>query len=67
MLDRMMIGKVYYRIFKDSGFRMDYIDVARLTAKLLGYHPLEIADSIGLSNMERVAKNEFVPKFPEEK
>lgn len=54
--DRATVVRLYARLCRDSGFRLDYIQAAILLAKMLGCHPLEIWMTIGdFDNMQRVA------------
>ena len=56
--DRITILRVYMRVCRDSGFRMDYIDAAHLAAKMIGIHAGDIAEQIGFGNMKRIAKGD---------
>lgn len=58
---RELIQEIYIRICKDSGFKMDYIQAAILTANVLNAdkyvtHALEVWSAIGsFSLMEEIA------------
>lgn len=48
---------LFIRTCRDSGFRLDAIDAAIITANAIGCHPLEIWTAMpSLSVMEKIAK-----------
>lgn len=55
MLDREYIQQIFIRIAKDSKFKMDAIEVAKMTASLAKVHPLEVMGSFSFDNMIAVA------------
>jgi len=52
---RGQIQMAYVRICKDSGFKMDAIDAANLTARIMGCHGIEVMGALGFKNMKNIA------------
>ena len=56
MTDRELKQIVFIRVCRDSGFNMNFIDAAILTANVLNCHPMDIWVSIGgFNNMKSIA------------
>lgn len=56
MTERKLIQDVYIRVCRDSGFRESFTRAAKITATLLGIHPLQVWVAFGrLETMEEVA------------
>lgn len=56
-MKREEIQNLYIRTCRDSGWKMDYVDAAQLTARVIGIHPMEIWTAMGtLQTMHDVAK-----------
>jgi hypothetical protein len=49
------IQKMYVRVCRDSGFRMETARAAHFTAQLLDVSALDVWFALGLDNMERIA------------
>lgn len=57
MTSRELIQNTYIRVAKDSGWKMNYIEVAKFVGSLLGEQPMIVCAAFGsLSLMEKVAK-----------
>ena len=57
-IPRATIVTTFIRIARDVKWRWSGAEVAQLTAKVLGIHPMQVAFAIGMSNMDRVAAGE---------
>ena len=58
-LSRKDIQNFYVRICKDSGWKIDYINAAKLAAGVLSLNTMEIWIAIGdLKTMEKISKGE---------
>ena len=55
MADREYIQQIFIRIARDSKFKMDAIEVAKMTANLAKVHPIEVMGAFGFDNMNAVA------------
>lgn len=54
--ERKLKQDVFIRVCKDSGFMLSSTDAAILAARVLGCHPLDIAFSLDMDVMEKIAK-----------
>lgn len=52
---RQEIVDVYVRVCKDSGFGLDLVQAAQLTAAVLDIHQLQVWIAIDTDNMRRLA------------
>lgn len=58
-MNRADIQKVYIRVCRDSGFKMDGVQAATLAAKVIGCSPLEIWLAMpSLNVMDQIAKGD---------
>lgn len=55
MADREHIQQIFIRVARDSGFKMDAFEVAKMTASLAKAQPLEVMGAFGFANMISVA------------
>lgn len=56
---RKKCQEAYIRVCRDSGWKMDYIDAAIFTGKLIDIHPLILWGAFsGFDQMDRIAKGE---------
>ena len=53
--DRKLVQDIYIRICRDSGFQLGYVEAAKLAANVGGFHPLDVADALGIANMHEIA------------
>lgn len=60
--ERKAIQMAYIRVCRDSGWRMDYIQAAHFTAKLLGMTAFDIWFTLDLQTMQKIAKGEHPVK-----
>jgi hypothetical protein len=59
MFDRKFLQDAYIRVCKDSGWQIDGIEAAKLTAKVIGCHPYQIWTAFGyLDTMLEVSKGD---------
>jgi hypothetical protein len=58
MVDQKVIVDLYVRTCRDSGFRMLVTDAAKITAHVLGIHPLSVMGAINFNNMRKIAAGE---------
>lgn len=55
-MDRKDIVTLYTRVCHDSGFRLDFAEAAKITAKVIGINPLEIWIAVGdMKTMQEIA------------
>lgn len=53
------IQKLFIRVCRDSGFRLDEVNAAIITAKAAGIHPLEVWIALpSLTTMAQIARGE---------
>ena len=53
---RETITSIYVRVCKESGFGLDAIQAAQLTARIVGCHPLDVWTAMpGLDVMDAIA------------
>jgi hypothetical protein len=56
MVERKTITGLYIRICADSGYSLEFDRAAALAGNVLGIHPLEVYNAIGvLSTMQKIA------------
>lgn len=66
---RETITSIYVRVCEDSGFGLDAIEAAQLTARIVGCHPLDVWTAMsGLDAMDAIASGEHpcVRRAPQE-
>lgn len=56
--ERKLKQSVFIRVCKDSKFTLTSTDAAILASRVLGCHPLDIAFSLDIDVMEKIAKGE---------
>lgn len=58
-MDRKEMQDLYIRICRDSCWKMDHVEAAKFTGKMLNVSPIEVWCSFsGLDVMEQIAKGE---------
>ena len=55
-MTRTEIQNLYIRVCRDSGWQMDYIEAAKLAARVGGFHPMDVWIAMpSLSTMREIA------------